>query len=316
MSRKSRPVVLSDAEILRLEQWIRSGSTPQQVALRARMILASAQGETDKQIARQLGVHRFSVALWRGRVREQGIGCVWEIASGRGRKAHYGADVTARIVEATLHTKPKAKGSTHWSTRTLADAQKVSKNTIHRIWLEHQLKPHLAKTFKLSRDPKFLEKLTDVVGVYLTPPQNAIVLCVDEKSQIQALDRTQPGLPLKPGRCGTYTHDYKRNGTTTLFAALQVAEGRVIGQCYPRHRHQEFLKFLRRLDSEFPSEVSLHLILDNYGTHGHEKVRRWLARKRGQTIALARLRLTPINVFFFEACHANLAGVSPRIVTF
>ena len=276
MSRKSPPVVLSDAEILRLEQWIRSGSTPQQVALRARMILAAAQGQTDKQIATQLGIHRFSVALWRGRVRKQGIGCVWEIASGRGRKAHYGADVTARIVEATLHIKPK--GSTHWSTRTLAQAQKVSKNTIHRIWLEHQLKPHLIKTFKLSRDPKFLEKLTDVVGVYLTPPQNAIVLCVDEKSQIQALDRTQPGLPLKPGRCGTYTHDYKRNGTTTLFAALQVAEGRVIGQCYPRHRHQEFLKFLRRLDSEFPGDISLHLILDNYGTHGHEKVRQWLAK--------------------------------------
>jgi len=160
----------------------------------------------------------------------------------------------------------------------MAEAQKVSKNTIHRIWQEHQLKPHLTKSFKLSRDPKFLEKLTDVVGVYLTPPQNAVVLCVDEKSQIQALDRTQPGLPLKPGRCGTFTHDYKRNGTTTLFAALQVVEGRVIGQCYPRHRHQEFLKFLRRLDSEFPGEVELHLILDNYGTHGHERVRRWLAK--------------------------------------
>jgi transposase len=269
-------VVLSEAEIVRLQQWIRAGSTPQQVVLRARMILAAAQGTQDKQIAVQLNVHRFTVALWRRRVREQGIGCVWEIASGRGRKPHYGTAVTARIVEATLQSKPK--GSTHWSTRTLAGAQEVSKNTIHRIWQEHQLKPHLTKSFKLSRDPKFLEKLTDVVGVYLTPPQNAVVLCVDEKSQIQALDRTQPGLPLKPGRCGTFTHDYKRNGTTTLFAALQVVEGRVIGQCYPRHRHQEFLKFLRRLNAEFPGKVELHLILDNYGTHGHERVRRWLAK--------------------------------------
>ena len=162
--------------------------------------------------------------------------------------------------------------------RELAKAEGVSKNTIHRLWQDHQLKPHLTKSFKLSRDPRFLEKLTDVVGVYLTPPQNAVVLCVDEKSQIQALDRTQPGLPLKPGRCGTFTHDYERHGTTTLFAALHVLEGRVIGQCYPRHRHQEFLKFLRRLDEEFPGEVTLHLILDNYGTHGHERVRRWLAK--------------------------------------
>lgn len=277
MSRKCIPIVLSEAENVRLEQWIRAGSTPQQVVLRARMILEAAQGRGDKHIAAQLKVHRFTAALWRRRVREQGIGCIWEIASGRGRKARYGAEITTQIVEATLHSKPK--GSTHWSTRTLAKLQQVSKNTIHRIWQEHELKPHLTKSFKLSRDPKFLEKLTDVVGVYLTPPQNAIVLCVDEKSQIQALDRTQPGLPLKPGRCGTFTHDYKRNGTTTLFAALQVVEGRVIGECYPRHRHQEFLKFLRRLDAEFPGDVSLHLILDNYGTHGHERVRRWLAKR-------------------------------------
>src|SRR6516164_332129 len=276
MPRKSLSVVLSEPEILRLEQWIRAGSTPQQVVLRARIILCASQGRSDQQIARGLKVQRRTVALWRHRVREQGIGCVWEIAPGRGRKALYRQAQVARIVQTTLQTKPK--GSTHWSTRTLARDQGVSKNTIHRIWQEHQLKPHLTKSFKLSRDPKFLEKLTDVVGVYLTPPQNAIVLCVDEKSQIQALDRTQPGLPLKPGRCGTFTHDYKRNGTTTLFAALQVLEGRVIGECYPRHRHQEFLKFLRRLDSEFPGNVSLHLILDNYGTHGHPRVRSWLTK--------------------------------------
>lgn len=276
MPRKSLPVVLSESEVVRLEQWIRAGSTPQQVVLRARIILSSSQAASDQRIARELKVQRRTVAQWRRRVLEQGIGCVWEIAPGRGRKTIYGNAAVARIVEATLQAKPK--GATHWSTRTLAHDQGVSKNTIHRIWQEHQLKPHLTKTFKLSRDPKFLEKLTDVVGVYLTPPQNAVVLCVDEKSQIQALDRTQPGLPLKPGRCGTFTHDYKRNGTTTLFAALQMVEGRVIGECYPRHRHQEFLRFLRRLDAEFPESTALHLILDNYGTHGHERVRRWLAK--------------------------------------
>jgi transposase len=276
MPRKSPSVALSESEIIRLEQWIRAGSTPQQVVLRARIILRAAQSQPDQRIARELKVQRRTAALWRRRVCEQGIGCVWEIAPGRGRKAFYGNAEVARIVEATLQTKPK--GSTHWSARTLAREQGVSKNTIQRIWQEHQLKPHLTKSFKLSRDPKFLEKLTDVVGVYLTPPQNAVVLCVDEKSQIQALDRTQPGLPLKPGRCGTFTHDYKRNGTTTLFAALQMIEGRVIGECYPRHRHQEFLRFLRRLDMEFPENTDLHLILDNYGTHGHERVRRWLAK--------------------------------------
>lgn len=276
MSRKGQPVTLRGSEIERLEQWIRAGSTPQQAALRAHIVLRAAQGQSDQQIAQELKLQRRTVALWRGRVREQGIGCIWEIAPGRGRKAQYTTQDVARIVQATLQSKPT--GATHWSTRVLAQAQGVSKNTIQRIWQDHQLKPHLTKSFKLSRDPLFLEKLTDVVGVYLTPPQNAVVLCIDEKSQIQALDRTQPGLPLKPGRCGTFTHDYKRHGTTTLFAALQVIEGRVIGQCYPRHRHQEFLKFLRRLDGEFPGPVELHLILDNYGTHGHQKVRRWLAQ--------------------------------------
>lgn len=276
MPRKSVLVVLTAAEVIRLEQWIRAGSTPQQVVLRARIILAGAKRQTAQATAAQLSVHRRTVALWCRRVGTQGIGCVWEIATGRGRKPRYDPDRVGQWVDATLQTKPA--GSTHWSTRTMARALGVSKNTIQRAWQDHGLKPHLTKSFKLSRDPKFLEKLTDVVGIYLTPPQNAVVLCVDEKSQIQALDRTQPGLPLKRGRCGTHTHDYKRNGTTTLFAALQLVEGRVIGQCYPRHRHQEFLKFLQRLDDEFPPDKALHLILDNYGTHGHPRVQRWLKR--------------------------------------
>jgi len=179
-------------------------------------------------------------------------------------------------VEATLRTKPK--GMTHWSCRLMAARQGVSKSTINTIWQSHNLKPHRVQTFKLSRDPQFFEKLTDVVGLYLNPPQQAIVLCVDEKSQIQALDRTQPGLPLKTGRCGTMTHDYRRNGTTSLFAALEVLQGKVVGQCFARHRHQEFLRFLRRLDQEFPGETPLHLGMDNYGTHTHPRVQAWLKR--------------------------------------
>lgn len=276
MPPKAPVVSLAEGQVTRLQQWVKAGSTPQQVVLRSRLVLLAAEGRQDQDISRILAIQRRTVALWRRRVIDQGIACVWDIAPGRGRKAKFKAKDVARIVTATLQSKPK--GATHWSTRSMALAQKVSKNTIQRIWQDHQLKPYRTKTFKLSRDPRFVEKLTDVVGVYLTPPQNAIVLCVDEKSQIQALDRTQPGLPLKPGRCGTYTHDYKRHGTTTLFAALQMVEGRIIGECYARHRHQEFLRFLRRLDDEFPIGKSLHLILDNYGTHNHPNVRRWLKK--------------------------------------
>jgi transposase len=229
-------------------------------------------------IASQYGVNRHTAALWRRRVRGNGIGTVWEIAPGRGRKPQYDQAQRDAVIEATLQTKPK--GMTHWSCRLMATAHGMSKNTINRLWQLYNLKPHLTRTFKLSRDPKFLQKLTDVVGLYLNPPQKAVLLCVDEKSQIQALDRTQPGLPLKKGRCGTWTHDYKRHGTTTLFAALNVLEGKVIGQCQPRHRHQEFLKFLRRVDGEFPQELTIHLVMDNYGTHKTPAVQRWLARHR------------------------------------
>jgi transposase/transcriptional regulator with XRE-family HTH domain len=259
-----------------IEQWLAAQGTPQQVALRSRIVLAAGEGQSDSAIAEQLQINRKTVILWRHRFAEQGLGSLWEIAFGRGRKPLYGADKIRTIVDATLQTKPK--GMTQWSCRLMAKSQGVSKSTVSNLWRSHNLKPHRVKTFKLSRDPKFLEKLTDVVGLYLNPPQQAMVLCVDEKSQIQALDRTQPGLPLKKGRCGTLTHDYKRNGTTTLFAALEVLQGRVIGQCYARHRHQEWLKFLRRLDEEFPGQVPLHLVMDNYGTHKHPNVQAWLQR--------------------------------------
>jgi len=267
---------LSPSERQQIQQGVDAHGTPQQVALRCRIVLATAEGQSDVAIAERLSVNRKTVILWRGRFCEQRLDGLWEIAPGRGRKPTYDIDKIAGIVEATLQTKPE--GMTHWSCRTLAKNQGVSKSMINNIWQAHNLKPHRVETFQLSRDPKFLEKMTDVVGLYLNPPQQAIVLCVDEKSQIQALDRTQPGLPIKKGRCGTMTHDYKRNGTTTLFAALETLQGKVVGQCYQRHRQQEFLRFLRTLDSEFPGKVPLHLIMDNYGTHKHENVRAWLNR--------------------------------------
>jgi len=276
MSKSLFPVAVTSEDQAQLEQWESAHGTPQQVALRCRIILGAIDGERNQLIANRLKVSRPTVNLWRKRVRDLGIGQVWEIAPGRGRKAHYDQDVRDGIITATLQTKPK--GMTQWSCRSMAKEKNVSKDTVNRLWQMHNLKPHLTQTFKLSRDPKFLEKLTDVVGLYLNPPQKALVLCLDEKSQIQALDRTQPGLPLKKGRCGTMTHDYKRNGTTTLFAALNVLSGQVVGQCYSRHRHQEWLKFLRRLDAEFPKDIDLHLVMDNYGTHKEPHVQAWLKR--------------------------------------
>ena len=278
MPRISAVVTLSADDLAQLTRWEAAHGTPQQVALRCRLVLAAAAGKQDLEIADAYGVNRHTVALWRQRVRTAGIRSVWEIQPGRGRKPKYSQKKRDGLIRATLEAKPK--GMTHWSCRTMAKAQGVSKNTVNRIWQLHNLKPHLERTFKVSRDPKFLEKLTDVVGLYLNPPNKALVLCVDEKSQIQALNRTQPGLPLKKGRCGTRTHDYKRNGTTTLFAALSVLDGKVIGQCHSRHRHQEFLKFLRQLDREFPGDRELHLILDNYGTHKTPEVASWLKRRR------------------------------------
>jgi hypothetical protein len=276
MPRHAMPITLSKSDRRELERWVNAHRTPQQVAQRCRIVLAAAVGHMDKDIAESMQINYKTVALWRQRFSSEGPDCLWEVATGRGRKPQIALERIEGIIDATLRTKPN--GATHWSCRTMAEKQGVSKATINRIWQSHNLQPHRTDRFKLSRDPRFLEKLTDVVGLYLNPPEKALVLCIDEKSQIQALDRTQPGLPLKKGRCGTMTHDYKRHGTTTLFAALELAEGKVVGQCYARHRHQEFLKFLKRLDGEFPPEKKLHLVMDNYGTHKHPHVRAWLQR--------------------------------------
>jgi transposase len=278
MPRWATPLTLLEDQQNQIRQWLAAMGTPQQVALRCRIVLAVARGESEAAVASALQINRKTVRLWRERFAAEGLKSLWEIAPGRGRKATYSPDRIKAVLDATLQSKPK--GQTHWSCRLRAASQGLSKSTISNLWKSHNIKPHRTKTFKLSRDPKFLEKLTDVVGLYLNPPHKAMVLCVDEKSQIQALNRTQPGLPLKKGRCGTMTHDYKRNGTTTLFAALDLLQGKVIGDFHKRHRHQEFLKFLRRIDREFADGRALHIVMDNYGTHGTPEVKTWLSKHR------------------------------------
>jgi transposase len=243
---------------------------------RAQIVLMAADGVLNKDIAQQLGTTRPTVQLWRQRFLALRLPGLQKDAPRPGRIPSITSEKITQVVEATLHSTPT--NATHWSTRSMANVQGISEATVRRIWRQHNLKPHLMKTFKLSRDKQFVQKLHDVVGLYLNPPDKALVLCVDEKSQIQALDRTQPGLPMKPGRCGTRTHDYKRHGTTTLFAALSMLDGTVIGDCMPRHRHQEFIRFLKKIDGEPPAGLDLHLFVDNYSTHKHPRVVSWLKR--------------------------------------
>lgn len=253
----------------------RAPKAPQRVALRAKIVLGAADGRSVNGLAQDLGVSRPTVLLWRRRYGEAGVDGLLKDAPRPGRKKRISSQKIEAIVNATLHKKPK--DATHWSTRMMARAQGVSEATVRRIWKGHGLRPHRVKTFKLSRDPEFVSKLRDVVGLYLNPPDKALLLCVDEKSQIQALDRTQPALPMRTGFAVTRTHDYVRHGTTTLFAALNVLEGTVIGSCKPRHRHQEFLEFMEELDRKVPRRREVHIILDNYGTHTHPKTEAWFA---------------------------------------
>jgi len=269
-------IALSPDQRAALEQWARGRSLPARVVERARIVLRAAAGEQDKEIAHDLGVTPKKVSRWRKRFLTLGLVGLEKDAPRSGRKPKISPRQVQRVVEMTTRQKPPH--ATHWSTRTMAAAVGISEASVRRIWRTHGLKPHLLHTFKLSRDPKFTEKLEDIVGLYLNPPQHALVLSLDEKSQIQALDRTQPGLALKPGRGQTMTHDYKRNGTTTLFAALNAANGEVFGLCQERHRHQEWLKFLRLIDQTIPPDLQLHVICDNSSTHKHAKVRRWLQR--------------------------------------
>src|SRR5467141_457022 len=257
-----------------LEGWVADRNTPQKLVWRSRIVLMSADGVGKMAIVRAVGKSKRTVDRWQDRFITHGLAGLQRDATRRGRKPPLAASVIEKVVHMTLHEKPPA--ATHWSARRLAKAAGISDTSVQRIWSAHGLKPHLVKTFKLSNDKRFVEKVQDVVGLYLDPPDKAIVFAVDEKSQIQALDRTQPGLPMKKGRAGTMTHDYKRNGTTTLFAALNMLDGKVIGTCMPRHRHRESLPFLRLIDQQTPAGLDLHLIVDNYATHKTPAVKRWL----------------------------------------
>ncbi len=271
----AKPLRVSKREREVLEGFARAGSTPQKIVLRIRIVLRSADAMANHRIAAELGTSRPTVLRWRQRFEQAGLEGLLEDAPRPGRKRRLTAAKEEAIVNATLYSKPT--GATHWSVRTLARSQRVSPATIHRVWRAHRLQPHRVQRFKLSSDPKFFHKLHDIVGLYLNPPEKALLLSVDEKSQIQALDRTQPILPLRPGIPERQTHDYARHGTTTLFAALNVLSGEVLGNCMPRHRHQEFLRFLERIERGVPRRLAIHLILDNYATHTHPAVEAWFA---------------------------------------
>ena len=266
-------IVLSNEQKSELAQLTPSKRTSVRLAQRAQIVLLAAQGLQNKDIAEQLGIGRVQAARWRERYLQSGL-------QGIERDLPRGAPVVkvdvAKLVELTTQTTPDA--ATHWSTRKMGEVLGVSASTVMRHWQAHGLKPHIVRGFKVSRDPQFVKKLEDIVGLYMSPPEHALVLCCDEKSQVQALDRTQPGLPLKKGRAATMTHDYKRNGTTTLFAALNILDGQVIGQCQKRHTHVQWLKFLRQIDRQTPKDKTLHLIADNYATHKHPAVQEWLAK--------------------------------------
>lgn len=275
-------ITLTDTEKAELRKVVSSRISPIRLITRANAILLANDGVPSYQIAEQLDVSRQAVSQWRKRYRDNRMAGIFK---DRPRGANHGGKKTAeqqklrrKIIQMTTREKPK--GATHWSTRTMAKAVGTTHSFVNRVWQEAGLKPHLIKQFKVSNDPNFEEKLVDVVGLYMNPPEQAVVFCVDEKSSIQALDRTQPGLPLKKGRGETMTHDYKRHGTSTLFAALNTATGEVLGECKAKHRHQEFLSFLKTIEKQTPKELDIHLIVDNYATHKHEKVRRWLKRNK------------------------------------
>ena len=280
--RVAAEIALSKEEHRRLEKWASARSTSMRLRERAQIVLMAAEGMTNKAIAAELGVDANKVGRWRSRVAKEGAGSIEKErprgANHGGKNSNEQAELRSKVIEATTQTTPK--DATHWSCRSMARHLNTTHSFVNRVWRAHGLKPHLIRTFKLSNDPRFEEKLRDVVGLYLDPPHNAAVFSFDEKSQIQALDRTQPGLPMKKGRGATMTHDYKRHGTTTLFAALNVATGEVIGKTYRKHRHQEVLRFLREVEKTVPKEQEIHIVLDNYSTHKHEKVLAWIERKK------------------------------------
>jgi transposase len=276
VARAAAAIELTEEEERTLRAVVRTPSAPQQQALRARIVLRAAEGVSNTQIASEVGVSLPTVGLWRRNFCERRLEGLQD-APRSGRPRQIDDDEVQRVLAKTL--EPPPDGTTHWSVRRLAAATGISPTTVHRIWREHKLKPHQVRSFKFSNDPQLVEKVIDVVGLYLDPPKGALVLCVDEKTQIQALDRTQPTLPIRPGKAARMTHDYKRNGTTSLYAALEIATGEVTGACYPRHTHQEFLAFLNALVRAFPHKP-LHVVLDNSSTHSTPEVKAWLVRHK------------------------------------
>ena len=276
--RVAKVITLTVEERASLTKWARGRSTPPRLVLRAKIVLAASDGKRNDEIAAELGCTRRTVGTWRNRFVADRLAGIERDAPRGGRTPSVRALKEADVIAKTTRETPAQ--ATQWSVRTMAQATGVSKATVQRIWRDNGLKPHRVKSFKVSNDPRFAEKLVDVVGLYLNPPENALVLSCDEKSQIQALDRTQKSLPLFPGRLKTLTHDYKRNGTTTLFAAIELAQGRIIAECLPQHRHQEWIRFLKKIDAETPPNLDLHLIVDNYATHKHPNVWKWLKRHR------------------------------------
>src|SRR6516165_4781075 len=275
--RKIERISISDADRERLERLVRDRNTPQKLVWRARIVLLATDGLTAEAIAAAAGKSLLTVRRWRRRYMAKGVdGLLTDATRPPGRKP-LSAETIKRVVHMTLHERPP--NATQWSARTMAKAVGISYTSVQRIWRAHGLKPHLIKTFKVSRDKNFVAKVEDIVGLYLSPPDKALVLCVDEKSQIQALDRTQPLLPMRPGQPERRSHDYQRHGTTSLFAALDVASGKVLGRCFRRHRSQEFRRFLDTIDKTVPPHLDLHLILDNYGTHKTPVIHRWLAKR-------------------------------------
>jgi transposase len=274
--RVAKAITLTDEERVTLTKWARGRSTPARLVQRAKIVLAAADGRENKDIATQLGCTRRTVGTWRNRFATDRLAGIEHDAPRGGRTPTQRMRFEAEILRKTTQEPPP--NATQWSTRTLAKALGCDDTLVQRVWRDNGLKPHRIKSFKVSNDPQFAEKLVEIVGLYLDPPEHALVLSCDEKSQIQALDRTQKSLPLFPGRLKTLTHDYKRHGTTTLFAAIELAEGKIISDCRPRHRHQEWIKFLKKIDAETPPDLDLHLIVDNYATHKHPKVLAWLKR--------------------------------------
>jgi transposase len=307
MAAPAAPLSITDGQREVLENLLRSRTAPVGQVRRAQVLLLAADGVSNVEIAERCEVSRPTVLGWRKQFEAEGLTRFGVVAKGRGPKASIPPEKIAEIVRLTTQSTPD--GATHWSVRAMARRVGVSPASVQRIWSQLGLKPHLTDTFKVSNDPRFEEKLVDIVGLYLNPPDKAVVLCMDEKSSVQALDRTQPSLPLKPGRAGTMTHDYKRHGTTTLFAALNVLTGNVIGKCFARHRHDEFLRFLRVVDTQVPRRLQIHMILDNYGTHTHPDVKVWLAKH-----PRFHLHFTPTSSSWLNMVERFFAAITDKAI--